>query len=259
MAPIDHCRICGVLGPMTFEHVPPRAAFNSEMSIALDMKHYLETVPHEPISAARRQKQPRGSGGYHLCARCNNETGALYVPAYVGWVMQGQRFRSTLGRTNSISLPFNILPGRIFKQILAIFACTCGPGLFNKNPQLRKLVLDRNARGLPDHLRMYAYIVDAESQTSRTSGIAGIISPSGGHTVAEFAYPPFGYLLTFGDSPPPERGLMDITFFANHGYDAYRELHLRMPIRPVESFFPADYRNRAEWDEANARVAEQAA
>jgi hypothetical protein len=97
-------------------------------------------------------------------------------------------------------------------------------------------------------------MVHPASHYSRQSGVTGLLAGSSIHTLAEFAYRPFGYLLTFGGTPPPDRGLLDITFFANHGYNTYRDLHLNIPVRPVESYFPADFRSRAEWDAANARV-----
>jgi len=173
----------------------------------------------------------------------------MYGPAYAMWAHQGQRHRLALGDTNSIALPFRIFPLRVFKQILAIFGATCGERMFEVHPFLRKLVLDRDAHGMPDDLRLYCYIVHPYSRFSRHSGIVGIADIGSGkaHTLAEFAFRPFGYLLTFGSTPPPERGLFDLTFFSNHSFGDYRELHLPIPVRPVESYLPADFRSKAEW------------
>lgn len=246
------CHICGAIGPLTFEHVPPKAAGNEPYGISLDVHQYLDNNPDAPLSTMRRRKLPRGSGGYVFCARCNNLTGAHYVEDYAIWAGQGERHRRALRDSNSLALPFQIFPARVFKQILAIFAATCRPEMFEKNPFLRELVLNRDAQGMPENLRLFCYIVHPESQTSRHSGVAGMVQGTTVHTIAEFAYRPFGYLLTFGGSPVPDRGLFDLTFFAHHQYNEYRELHLPIPTRHVESYFPADYRNRAEWLDANA-------
>ena len=244
------CRICGAYGPLTFEHVPPLAAGNEQMGRALDVAQYLQTNPSAPLSAMRVKKLPKGSGGYFLCKRCNNDTGAWYVREYASWAYQGEALRQSLGSTNSIALPFNGIPARVIKQILAIFAATCGEGLFEANPFLRKLVLDRDARGFPSDVRVYCYIVDRESKHSRQSGITGMISGTDTHTFAEFAYRPFGYIMTLDGKPPPDPKLFDITFFSHGGFNDYRELHLPLPVRPVVSYFPADFRNKTEWDEA---------
>jgi hypothetical protein len=242
------CRICGVSGPLTFEHVPPKAAGNEPYGIGLDVQRYLEDGPDAHPSEMRRQKLPRGSGGYYLCGQCNSVTGARYVPSYVTWVEQGERHRAALGDRNSIALPFHIFPARVFKQILSIFAATCGDGLFAAHPVLRKLVLDYHAQGMPDGLRVFCYIVHPDSLYSRQSGIVGMMDLGGrSHTLAEFAFRPFGYLLTLGGTPPPDTGLFDITFFAQAATNEYRDLHLPLPIRPVESYLPADFRSKAEW------------
>jgi hypothetical protein len=60
--------------------------------------------------------------------------------------------------------------------------------------------------------------------------------------------------LTFGGTPPPDLGLFDLTFFADHGYNDYRELHLPIPTRSVESYFPADFRDKAEWERVNRKA-----
>jgi hypothetical protein len=50
--------------------------------------------------------------------------------------------------------------------------------------------------------------------------------------------------MTFGSSSPDER-LTDITYFADkYGYDDERVLWLPLPVFPVYTYFPGDYRNR---------------
>jgi hypothetical protein len=248
------CHICGKHGRLTFEHIPPLAAGNERYGKSLDISRYLQTDPSAPLSSMRSSKQPRGSGAYVLCPSCNNLTGAWYVQDYATWVEQGERHRQALGATNSIALPFRIFPARVYKQIMSIFAATCRPEMFDANPLLRKLVLDKDTRGMPDGLRLYCYLVDRENRYSRHSGVAGVIVGSTIHTLAEFAYRPFGYILTFDGTVPPDAGLFELTFFAYHGYDDYRELHLPLPVRSVESYFPADFRSKDEWEAVNKDI-----
>ena len=216
-----------------------------------DVGHYLKNNASAPLSSMRIKKLPKGNGRHSLCGRCNNFTGHAYVNSYVSWVQQGYAYRSKLSSTNSLSLPFHIFPGRVFKEIIAIFAATSGHGLFDANPELRRIVLNKYPVGLPAGIRLYCYIVNAESLFSRQSGVCGLISSGEAHCFAEFAFRPFGYVLTLSGSMPPDKGLFDISFFGSHGYREFRSIHLPLPVRSVETYFPADFRNKEEWSEAN--------
>lgn len=119
--------------------------------------------------------------------------------------------------------------------------------MFQKNQALRQLVLNRDSNGLPNEYRLYCYIIHPSGQWSRSSGVTGLITGGRRSIFAEFAYPPFGYILTFADSAPPDADLMDISFFAQHSFNEYRELHLRLPVRHIASYYPADFRTRDEW------------
>jgi hypothetical protein len=64
-----------------------------------------------------------------------------------------------------------------------------------------------------------------------------------GHTFSEIAYFPFGYLMTFESDVPDDRPV-DISFFANYRYDDWKEFSFQVPVLPVYTYFPADFRNR---------------
>src|SRR5687768_10419213 len=80
------CHSCGTVGPLTFEHVPPQAAFNSERTTVVSGERALQYVPG---GALRGQYQQRGAGGYTLCGRCNNNTGNWYARDFAQWCYQG--------------------------------------------------------------------------------------------------------------------------------------------------------------------------
>jgi len=145
---------------------------------------------------------------------------------------------------------------KVAKQIVAMFASVCGPSLFDANPQLRKFVLDPDARGIPAHIRILCYLMSPKSTSFRQAGITGMITAStltaSSKTFAELAFPPFGYLLTFG-APEDDWGLADITFFTHHSLAEYREMHLPMITKEVHAYFPGDFRTHSEWIEAAKR------
>jgi hypothetical protein len=63
------------------------------------------------------------------------------------------------------------------------------------------------------------------------------------HILSETTFPPFGYVMTF-NSPSPDDRLTDITYFAEYEYNQEGTLSLKLPVLPVYTFFPADYRSR---------------
>lgn len=254
----EKCRVCGSIAQLTFEHVPPKAAFNNHGVLFVAMKDLLLRSEVGDPRTARRHKAPRGVGGNTLCARCNNETGALYGVAYADWAFQGMRYRFAAREGSSLQLPFHFFPGRIAKQVMCMFASACGVGLFDANHDLRRFVLNKDHRGLPPKYRLFAYLMAARSGNSRQSGITGLISGIGHgsrtHTFSEIAFPPFGYVLTIDSPPPFDDKLLDITAFAGFGYHDFRSEYLRMPLREVNSYFPADFRTREQWEDSLNRA-----
>jgi hypothetical protein len=69
---IDVCHICGVNGKLSFEHVPPRAAFNNRRVVKVGFDDAAHLGPDQ---VPRGQIQQRGAGAYTLCESCNNWTG----------------------------------------------------------------------------------------------------------------------------------------------------------------------------------------
>ena len=83
--PQGNCRLCGSFSELTFEHVPPRSAFN---------KH----TRYQNISFVNLLKQPDlfdlkvkgkieqgGIGYYSLCNTCNNFLANNYVDAFTAY------------------------------------------------------------------------------------------------------------------------------------------------------------------------------
>ena len=59
------------------------------------------------------------------------------------------------------------------------------------------------------------------------------------------AFQPFVFLLTL-DSPSSDRRLADISFFALSDYDEVRSLYMSLPVLPINTAYPSDYRTLAE-------------
>ena len=82
------CKLCGKKRKLTFEHVPPNKAFNSETVVNYFLKDINDTAPMIDESEISEKNiygkdNQRGGGGYYLCGDCNNNTGSWYMDEYV--------------------------------------------------------------------------------------------------------------------------------------------------------------------------------
>jgi hypothetical protein len=83
----DHsgiCHLCLTEGPLSFEHVPPKAAFNDRRVEIGGIEHWLRRDSEGP--RLRHTIQQGGSGFRRLCVECNNRTGSWYASELTGWV-----------------------------------------------------------------------------------------------------------------------------------------------------------------------------
>lgn len=232
------CCICGRVGPLSFEHVPPRAAFNNQPVIALSFDAALQLGPE---GEAKGPIQQKGAGGYTLCSTCNNNTGAWYAKSFIAFCYQAMELLNKSGGNPSLIYPFYIYPLQVLKQIITMFFSVNGDEFRIKNEELVRFVLNREARYLSPNYRFFIYY--NLSKNLRSSGIVGNldINTSKITILSEISYPPFGYLMLL-DSEPPDKRLIEITHFSRFDYSDFRMMQLKLPVLPTHTVFPGDYR-----------------
>lgn len=236
------CHICLQEGELTFEHVPPRSAFNNSRVQVVQGDAALQLPPGE-IWGGYYQQQ--GSGAYTLCAKCNNDTGSWYAAAFVHWcTVGGEALKEPQGPPKFTVT--NFYPLRTAKQILAMFCSLRGPELVQAYPDIKKFLLDKERSGMPDGLRIFVH--HALGRVSRQVGFAVKIDLNTGEAtpMTELVFPPFGYLLMYGEEPPEPRAVVEITNFAGYRYSDCGEVDMTLPLVPTVSPFPADYRTKEE-------------
>jgi len=239
---IGECHICGRVGPLSFEHVPPRKAFNDRPVIRARFEDLLGIGPDEPI---RGEYQQRGMGDYTLCPGCNNKTGGWYGSEFVKWCYQGfDILLRAQGRPTFIYL-YYLLPLRIIKQIIVMLFSANGPEFRRANPELVHFVLNKEEKNLSPKYRIYTYYT--VSSRLRSSAVSGLVNINTNEVFvfSELSYFPFGYIMTF-DSRPPDQRLLDITHFVNYGYNEFAVKTINIPVLPTHTWFPADFRTREE-------------
>ena len=238
------CRICGTYGRLSFEHVPPRAAFNDRpmliFSAEVLLEHGLDAGPeHGTVSQ-------RGSGAYTLCERCNNNTGSWYGRHFVEWSYHGMEIlRRSKGRPTLFYLNY-LFPLPILKQVVSMFFSVNTERFRLAQPYLVGFVLDRERKYLPPGIRIYAYYTTSVS--TRALGVSGMLNLESGRVAvtSEISFPPFGYVMTFDDNTPVDRRLVEITQFARYNYSEFAVLNIQLPVLETHLPLPGDYRTRAE-------------
>ncbi len=94
------CRLCGYHKKLTYEHIPPKSAFNDQHLVFQTMQNMLEGHKNKHFR--------KGMGEYSLCEKCNNTTGGWYGEAFVDWTRQGLDWFDKLGDRSFLSLPYYI-------------------------------------------------------------------------------------------------------------------------------------------------------
>lgn len=235
-----NCAICGTYGPLSFEHVPPRKAFNDYPVREILFADAVNVGPDDPL---RGRIEQRGSGGYTLCGPCNNNMGAWYGGAFIDWCYQGMDILERAGGRPTLIYPHHIYPLRVLKQVVAMF-CSVNPHALRRHVELVRFVLNKEARGLPPVYRFFVYYNMGQRMRRVGISVQGG-NPAGLITLSEITYPPFGYVMTF-NSPPPDACLCEITHFARRGYDEDLSVPLRLPVLPVHLVYPGDYRSKEQ-------------
>jgi hypothetical protein len=239
---IGVCHLCGTNGPLSFEHVPPKRAFNNKRVIKAKFQ---EVIGLGPDAQIKGQFQQKGAGGYTLCPKCNNDTGSWYGSNFVDWCYQGLDILVRTGGNPSLIYINYLCPLRILKQIVTMFASTCSYDFGKYHPELVRFVLDPKRMYLSPKYRFFVYY-NIEG-IFRCTGISASLKIDSHKITAlsEISFPPYGYVMTI-DSDPPDVRLIEITHFSKYRYGDFVVAPLKLHVLPTHLYFPGDYRTKDE-------------
>ncbi|WP_462265120.1 hypothetical protein [Mucilaginibacter sp.] len=231
-----HCQICGLYGELTFEHVPPRGAFNDRPIFIQVSDHLIETSG--PLFGKRSQSH-RGQGVYSLCKSCSNNTGAWYGKDYCDFARQGMPLLKAQIQQGYVKGQYRLKPLNVFKQIISMFLSADKIGYIRSHQEMVEFMLNKYSTEFPSKFKVYIY--SNHSPNKRVMGYSvGYDEALGIVKWSEINFQPFGYLLT-EESPPAHPQMVDITKFSCIPYDTVCDVTLATIYLPVNSMWIGSY------------------
>ena len=234
------CHICGKYKNLTFEHVPPKAAFNDKpVKLAKDesIVEMLTNPDRNPcdLNGLPYKSQQRGAGGYYLCDDCNNMTGAWYAKYYVDFVHNKAIIRKIAGFNINDALSLEIRqihPLAVFKQIMVMF-CDINP--FCKNDEgLRKYLLEKeNLVFDSNRYRVFMSLYSGGLQRVYPIFAIGTIEGKA-LLISEIVSPPYIFVLYLDLAEDIHGDYINGCEITNWGKYNYSDIHDFLLILPVK-------------------------
>ena len=234
------CRICKESKLLSFEHIPPRVAFNK------DTKYY--SIPQVELLTSKDilEYKPKGKlnqggiGDYCLCQECNSFLGRTYVPEFSIFANIAMDV-VTKYDVNFIHLTaYNQFPLKILKQIVSMFVCINEIWYTKSYPELLNFIKDPNENYLPENFRISIFL-NNEGQIRKWP----FVMTSHHGKISELVFPPFGYILQLENQSPILK-TTDITFFKNYKIDEVKDIEFTFFKNPTHLPLPIDFRNLDE-------------
>ena len=162
----------------------------------------------------------------------------------MAWAYQALAISGNAEIAPSLLYTFQIFPLRVIKQIACMFFSANTPRFQEIHEETVRFVLNKKRKYLDPNFRIYVYF--NRSPVSRQAAATGQLTLGVGTKVySEISFLPLGYILCLSGEPPHE-DLCDISFFSRFDYNKWTDVSLRIPVLPVATMFPGDFRSADE-------------
>ena len=244
---IGKCALCGKTDNISYEHIPPKAAFNSSRAKLITLNTLLKEKNKYPWDTKGLPyiSQQSGAGLFSLCEKCNNITGKWYGAAYQSFAEKGMGVVTSKIDDIYNSVEFKeVYPLKFFKQIISMF-CSLNPEA--NIDDLRKFVLNRNTVGI-DKNRYKICMYFTRSTTKRHAGLMATGNIQTGEVIlfSEIVACPFGFLLYIDPNEKMVTQGFDITSLSDYDYDEMCNIKMPLIFKEVNTWMPYDYRSKNE-------------
>lgn len=248
------CRLCGKETSLSYEHVPPKVAFNKNTKyVSVDFDEYIGA--ENALKNPPKGKTKQGGVGYNsFCKQCNSFLGSKYVPAYKNWAIGGMQL---LNKKEEYGLHGytikEIEPLKVIKHIVSMFLAINQDWFLKSFPELASFLNSPESNKLPEKFRIFTYLTRAERFRYMHYSAHGNFKTGTTTVCSEIAFPPYGYVMTF-DYKGKISYLNEITDFKKFDHNLKTSLNMVTYQLPTYMPFPLDYRseNKIESDIENS-------
>ena len=242
------CALCGKECNLSFEHIPPKAAFNSNPVKPVTAETILNHEENAPwdTEGLPYSNQQQGMGLYSLCPECNNNTGSWYGEEYINLTHKIHYvFRNFESTENKLITLKDIYPARIIKQVLSMF-CSINTN-YSAIEDLKHFVINKESVGI-DKSKYKICMYFTKSHVTKYSPLSGLlnIQKAKHDLVSEITAYPLGFIMYFKPSNDLEYEGVDITSFCDYSYDDCGTFQMPLIVLEVNNFLPLDYRTKEE-------------
>ncbi len=216
------CHICGKYCELTFEHIPPKQAFNWQRAKIYNGDEALKRSKGEQ---ARYCNLQQGMGKYSLCQSCNNNTGAWYAQTYCDFAMDVVKSLHQLNQLEHgdvVEFTFkecSIL--QVVKQVVAMF-CSLLPYDEVQRLGFEKLLLEKESNTVNRELfDLRMYLTPTETGQLMCGPVVAFVKKDESAEaicVADLGVYPFGFILNLTPEIPVKHGTSIMDMF-NVKYD----------------------------------------
>lgn len=207
------CRLCGVTKELTFEHIPPKKAFNRNPGYTVSSVS--ETVENLENEGSFKVKQKQGGiGNLSLCKDCNEFLGQNYVDEYTYWVKCGRYVLKSKAHAYDIIMP-DIEPLKIIKQIFSMFIAMEDEACYKRHRELCEFVRNPALNELSEKYQIHFYLNNEGTVVYKPPMVTANLNTGISILCAELTFIPYGYVMTIEHNNPIHR-LANITSFKNY-------------------------------------------
>jgi hypothetical protein len=195
------CRICGEEKKLTQEHYIPRAAGGGAKITLYSGDELIKTLHKDEDGndyKPRGKIKQNGLAEYTLCKECNELSGILYDKEFARFhngvhhmlttsiiIPKGQKMEDVLeGKVVTMVLE-DIKPHNIAKRMLVSFCSVEHKGLTDRQPEIRKAILDKDYTPDTDNFALYMSLHLGSSAYYGT--VAALKNIGGNHITQAYA------------------------------------------------------------------------
>ena len=234
----DICAICGLNKKMSFEHIPPKCAYNKS-PVRIQYQEQLSAKKGERFHNAF-SKLNQGMGLYSLCKNCNGLMGSYYANDYCQVVEEAIKEVSLNIENNFVHFSIEIKPLNFVKQVISMhLSADRKHRILSNGFNFGKFLLSRHDKFISPKYNIFMYWCDSNHYRLNGPVVINDLDRSN-IFFSEINHIPFGFVITI-DSRPPNIQMMNITKFCSYQYDQMEKIQFILPRLKVLNFLSGIY------------------